>query len=171
MDRDTELTAYLLRYMHDNHYFRNMEEMAEVFDVSKRHLQRLINHPDTLKGGSIALSKILQYFGKHSIPFDPVLIRFVSDTIRRDETQMTKLDKPYLRMLLPMPENLTEEGMEAYEYCKEFIGRTSSYICPDCSAWCNPWDGTDKLQSQHCFVAQLARSMLQSISISFTKRT
>ena len=42
MNRDTELTAHLLQYMHDNHYFKNMEEMAEAFGISKRHLQRLI---------------------------------------------------------------------------------------------------------------------------------
>lgn len=67
MDRDTELTAYLLRYLHDNHYFKSMEEMAEKFDISKRHVQRLVNDAESLKGGSIALSKILQYFGLHNI--------------------------------------------------------------------------------------------------------
>lgn len=171
MDRDTELTAYLLRYLHDNHYFRNMEEMAEAFDISKRQIQRLINKADSLKGGSIALSKILQYFGLHHIPFDPVLIDFIGNTVRQNEGQSIQLEKPYLRLHIPLPENLTDEGITAYKYCKDFIGLTSSYICPDCNAWCNPWDGTAKLQSQHCFIAQLADSLLQSVAASYTKRT
>ena len=171
MDRDTELTAYLLRYLYDNHYFNTMEEMADALEVSKRHIQRLINDTASLKGGSIALSKILQYFGNHHIPFDPVLIEFISNTIRHTDTEKSQLPKPYLRLSLPMPENLTEEGMSAYEYCKVFVGFTSSYICPDCSAWCNPWDGTAKLQSQHCFIAQLAEALLQFVAASYTKRT
>lgn len=171
MDRDTELTAYLLRYLHDNHYFRNMEEMSEALGISKRQIQRLINDTQSLKGGSIALSKILQYFGLHHIPFDPVLIQFIGDTIRKGDVQDTRLDKPYLRLYIPLPENLSEDGVSAYEYSKEFVGFVSSYICPDCSAWCNPWDGTAKLQSQHCFIAQLADSLLQSVAASYTKRT
>lgn len=51
MDRDTELTAYLLRYLYDNHYFDTMEEMAVALDISKRQIQRLINNVDSLKGG------------------------------------------------------------------------------------------------------------------------
>lgn len=171
MDRDTELTAYLLRYLHDNHYFRNMEEMSETFGISKRQIQRLINDTQSLKGGSIALSKILQYFGLHHIPFDPVLIQFIGGTIRQENIQNNQLDKPYLRLCIPLPENLSDNGVNAYEYCKEFVGFVSSYICPDCSAWCNPWDGTAKLQNQHCFIAQLADSLLQSVAASHTKRT
>ena len=171
MNRDTELTAHLLQYMHDNHYFKNMEEMAEAFGISKRHLQRLINDADNLKGGNIALSKILQYFGRHNIPFDPVLIEFIGNTARQSVTDSIRPEKPYMRLYLPKPENLTEEGIGAYEYCREFIGLVSSYICPDCRAWCNPWDGADKLQVQDCSVAQLANSLLQSVAASYTKRT
>lgn len=171
MDRDTELIAYLLMYLYDNHYFKTMEEMAAVLDVSKRQIQRLINDTHSHKGGSIALSKVLQYFGQHHIPFDPVLIEFIGNTIRRNDTQAIHLEKPYLRLNIPMPDSLTEEGIAAYEYCKEFVGLTSSYICPDCRAWCNPWDGTEKLQNQHCFVAQLANALLQSIASTNNQRT
>lgn len=171
MDRDTELTAYLLRYLHDNHYFKSMEEMAEKFDISKRHVQRLVNDAESLKGGSIALSKILQYFGLHNIPFEPILLEFVSKTVRRNEASEIQLEKPYLRIKLPQPNDLTAEGLAAYEYCKEFVGIVSSYICPDCRAWCNPWDGTEKVKGQHCFIAQLTNVMLQSVVESYSKRT
>ena len=171
MDRDTELTAYLLRYLYDNHYFDTMEEMAVALDISKRQIQRLLNNVDSLKGGSIALSKILQYFGQHHIPFDPVLIKFFDDTICCNNVQTVQLKKPYLRLSIPIPENLTAEGVAAYEYYREFVSLTSSCICPNCVAWCNPWDGTAKLQNQHCFIAQLANSLLQSVAASYTKRT
>ena len=171
MDRDTELTAYLLRYLHDNQYFKTMEEMAVTFDISKRHIQRLVNDTDNLKGGSIALSKILQYFGKHKIPFDPVLIKFIGDTVKQEEMKRIQLEKPYMRLYIPMPENLTEQGVCAYEYCREFVGLASSYICPACRGWCHPWDGNAKLHAQNCFIAQLTESLLESIVSLYTKRT
>lgn len=171
MDRDTELIAYLLHYLHDNHYFRSIEEIAAVFDISKRQIQRLINDTESRKGGSIALSKILQYFGLHHIPFDPVLTEFIGATIRQSDMQEIRTEKPYLRLHLPLPEGLTDEGISAYEYCKEFVGLASAYICPSCRAWCNPWDGTDKLKNQHCFVAQLASALLQSIASTYSQRT
>lgn len=169
MNRDTELTAFLLRYLHDNKYFRSMEEMANEFDISRRHVQRLINSADTLKGGSIALSKILQYFGLHRIPFDPILIQFIGDAVRRDEDRMIRLEKPYLRLCLPRPDNLTEEGTSAYEYCREFVGLASSYVCPDCREWCDPWDGTEKMHGRQCFIAQLSRTLLKSVADAYTE--
>ena len=62
MDRDTELTAYLLRYLCDSPHFKSVEQMAETLGISKRQVQRLLNNPEAQKGGSIALSRILQYF-------------------------------------------------------------------------------------------------------------
>lgn len=171
MDRDTELTAYLLRYLHENHYFKNMEEMANTFCISKRQIQRLINDTENLKGGSIALSKILQYFGHHNIPFDPILLEFVQTTVRRNEIHAIQMEKPYMRLNIERPENLTIEGIAAYEYCREFVGSFSAYICPDCRAWCNPWDGVEKLSGQHCIVAQISRVLIESISTLYTIRT
>jgi len=164
MERDTELTAFLLRYLHDNHYFRSIEEMAEVLDISKRQLQRLLNSTDSLKGGSIVLSKVLQYFSLHHIPLDPILEAFMEKERQKYAGKEIQLDKPYQRIYLPIPSGTNDEQMEAYEYCKECIGIISSYICPSCTAWCNPWDGTDKLQGQHCFIARLARTLLQSVA-------
>jgi len=171
MSGDTELTAYLLRYLHNNHYFQTLEDMADAFGISKRQIQRLINSADSLKGGSIALNKILQYFGRHHIPFDPVLIEFISNTARHDEIVSIQPEKPYMRMNLPLPENLTEEGVAAYEYCRNFIGLVSSYLCPDCRSWCNPWDGASKIREQQCILAQLADTMLLTVATTYTKRT
>ena len=170
MSSDTELTAYLLRYLHDNHYFQTMEEMAEAFGISKRQIQRLVNNADMLKGGSIALNKILQYFGRHHIPFDPVLIEFVSNTARRDEIEKLQLEKPYMRINLPFTEDLTEEGVAAYEYCRKYIGLVSSFLCTDCQSWCNPWDGIVKIQDQQCMLSQLAEAMLQTVATTYAKR-
>ncbi len=165
MDKDTELTAYLLRYLYDNSFFKTKDEMARAFGISKRQIQRLVNDHDSSKGGSIALSKILTYFGERGIPFDTVLSVYLGKSMQIESVPQ----KAYTKLYLSKPEGLSVEGEHAFDYSREFICLLSMYICPNCLHWCNPWDGRDKLQYQKCFVAQTAKALEQSIVVNFTQ--
>lgn len=77
MDKDIELTSYLLRYLLKEGYFESKREMAETLDVTKRILQRLMNEPEKLKRGSESLGKVLCYFAIHYIPLDDVLAEYI----------------------------------------------------------------------------------------------
>lgn len=170
MGKDAELTAYLLRYLLDSKYFKSMEEIANTFDISKRQVQRLVNETDSLKGGSIVLSKILQYFGYRKIPFDPVLIDFIGNHARNTEEAFAQQGKSYLRFYIPMPEGLPVEKKAAFAYYTEFVGLISSYVCPECNTWCDPWDGSSKLDNRQCFITQLAKELLLTVdSTNFKK--
>ena len=161
MDRDTELTVYLLRYLLENRYFRSKEEMAETFDVSKRQIQRLMNVPERTKGGTIALSKILNYFGTRRIPLDPVLSGYMG--ISAQNTVILEHIPAYLHIHLHCSTELDEAGHDALQYSCQFIGVLSRYICPYCQTWCNPWSDTASLENRTCLVAQTARALIASI--------
>jgi len=165
VDKDTDLTTYLLRYLYDNSFFKTKDEMARAFGVSKRQIQRLINDHESSKGGSIALSKILNYFGARDIPFDTVLSAYLGKSMQMEPVPK----KAYTKLHITMPDGLSTEGEQAFNYCREFICLLSMYICPNCLHWCNPWDGRDKLKYQKCFVAQTAKALEQSIMASYTK--
>ena len=167
MDRDAELTAYLLRYLHENAYFKTVSEMADFFGVSTRQLQRLMHSPEQCKGGTIALSKILSYFGSRKIPFDPVLAEFFG---QRHQEGITE-GKAYTRLNIAMPDGLSDAGRESFEYCRSFIQLLSLYVCPNCPHWCEPWDGQEKLSYRSCFVAQTMKALIQSIMTAETQRT
>ena len=166
MDRDTELIAYLLRYLYKNHFFNSKKEMAQIFGVSKRQVQRLMNTPEKSKGGSIVLSKILNYFGANNIPIDPVLSGFLGDS----QGINVSVDKAYERIHIVVNDMLTAEGEKAVSYCRNFIGVLSRCICPECTSWCNPWDGEDKLSSRNCFIAQTAKTLIKSIIEKHSQR-
>lgn len=164
MGTDAELIAYLLRYLHENAYFKTFSEMADYFGVSTRQLQRLMHSPERCKGGTIALSKILSYFGSRNIPFDSVLAEFFG---RRYQERAFE-GKAYTRLYIAMPDGLSDAGRESFEYCRSFIQLLSLHVCPSCPHWCEPWDGQEKLSYRSCFVAQTTKALLQSIE---TQRT
>ena len=164
MDRDAELIAYLIRYLHENACFKTFSEMATFFGISTRQLRFLMNEPHRCKGGTIALSKILGYFGSRNIPFDPVLVGFFG----RRHQERTSGGKAYTRLYIVMPDGLSDAGRESFEYCRSFIQLLSLHVCPSCPHWCEPWDGQEKLSYRSCFVAQTAKALLQSIE---TQRT
>lgn len=169
MDRDTELTVYLLRYLLENRFFHSKEEMAEIFDVSKRQIQRLMNAHGKTKGGTIALNKIVNYFGLHQIPFDPVLARYLGfDT---NQALKNKVLPAYQRIQLHCSGLLDTAGVEAINYCCNFIGMISRYICPSCIAWCDPWSATTQIEQRSCLVAWTAKTLIESIELEYTKRT
>lgn len=165
MDKDTELTAYLLRYLYDNRFFKTKDEMARAFGVSKRQIQRLVNNHESSKGGSIALSKILNYFGAHEIPFDTILSVYLGKSVQIEHVPK----KAYTQLYITMPEGLSTEGEHVFNYCRDFLCLLSMYICPNCMHWCNPWDGRDKLKYQTCFVAQTAKALVRSIEVNYTQ--
>ena len=165
MDKDTELTAFLLRYLFENGYFKTKDEMARAFGISKRQLQRLINAPESSKGGSIALSKILNYFGVREIPFDSVLATYLGKNMRI--TPVT--EKAYMRLHISMPVGLSMEGEQAFTYCRDFLCLLSLYVCPNCPYWCDPWDGREKLRHRNCFVAQTEKAMEESIVANYAQ--
>lgn len=167
MDRDAELTAYLLRYLHKNAYFKTFSEMATFFGISTRQLRLLMNNPERCKGGTIALSKVLSYFGSRRIPFDPVLIGFFGP--KQQNTAME--GKAYTRLNIAMPDGLSDGGRESFEYCRGFVQLLSLHVCPSCPHWCDPWDGQEKLSYRSCFVAQTAKALTQAIMITETQRT
>ena len=167
MGTDAELIAYLLRYLHENAYFKTFSEMADFFGVSTRQLQRLMHSPEQCKGGTIALSKILSYFGTRNIPFDPVLAGFFG----RQHQERALEGKAYTRLNIAMPDGLSDAGRESFDYCRSFIQLLSLHVCPSCSHWCEPWDGQEKLSYHSCFVAQTAKALIHSIMISETQRT
>lgn len=96
MGRDTELSAYLLRHLLEAHFFHSKEEMAQSFGVSKRQMQRIMNTSSRMKGGTITLSKVLNYFGVHQIPFDPVLMQYLKLT--PSELPSTGIYPAYMQM-------------------------------------------------------------------------
>lgn len=167
MDRDAELTAYLLHHLHENAYFETLSEMATFFGISTRHLRLLMNNPERCKGGTIALSKVLNYFGSRRIPFDPVLIGFFEPKQQNTATE----GKAYTRLNIAMPDGLSDAGRESFKYCRSFIQLLSLRVCPNCSHWCEPWDGREKLSYRSCFVAQTAKALTQAIMITETQRT
>lgn len=167
MDRDAELTAYLLRYLHENAYFKTFSEMADFFGVSIRQLQRLMHSPEQCKGGTIALGKILSYFGSRRISFDPVLTGFFG----QKGENMAVEGSAYTRLNVAMPEGLSDAGKESFEYCRSFVQLLSLHMCPSCPHWCEPWDGQEKLSYRSCFVAQTAKALIHSIMITETQRT
>lgn len=169
MDRDTELTAYLLRYLCDSPHFKSVEQMAETLGISKRQVQRLLNNPEAQKGGSIALSRILQYFALHQIPFDPVLRAFADTANEKGRKNEMHKHEPAARVAIPAYQGISASGMKAYEYYREFIGILSIYICPSCHSWCNPWDGSEKLKAKHCFLAEVTKELMHSIENTYEK--
>lgn len=167
MDRDAELTAYLLRYLYENAFFKTHREMADYFGMSTRQLQRLMNEAERCKGGTIALSKILSYFGSRKIPFDPILAEFFG----QGQLEESAAEKAYMRLSIAMPDGLSSDGRLSFEYCQRFISLLSMHICPSCICWYEPWDGQEKLSHQNCFVAQTAKALEQFILDSETQRT
>lgn len=167
MNRDTELTVFLLKYLLDAHVFHSKEEMAQVFGISKRQIQRVMNNPERLKGGSIALSKILNYFGIHGISFDPVLMQYL-ELPTSSPAQGKGI--AYKQISFLNEELISPEGLEALGYCREFIGLMSSYACPRCKTWCNPWNAETSLSLQSCIVAQTAKALLHSIEQEYTEK-
>ncbi len=161
MDKDTELTVYLLRYLLENRIIRSKSEIANELGVSKRQIQRIMNDPEGSKGSTIALSKILRYFGLHRIPFEPVLLQYLEMPMT---SGVSDNDAPaYMQIRLPVINGLGIDGAEAYEYSHQFVGLMSSFLCPHCRTWCNPWAGDESVLHHSCLVAHTARSLLASI--------
>ena len=75
----------------------------------------------------------------------------------------------YTRLTLPMPEHLTAEGAEVFASMLRFLQRASAHICPNCMAWCNPWDGTARFAEGSCYLARMARCICREVASLYTE--
>ena len=75
----------------------------------------------------------------------------------------------YTRLTLPMPEHLTAEGAEVFASMLRFLQRASAHICPNCMAWCNPWDGTARFAEGSCYLARMARCICREVVSLYTE--
>lgn len=165
MDKDVELTSFLLRHLRDNGYFKSKQAMATEFEMSKRILQRLMNTPEQLKGGSLALGKVLHYFGEHAIPLDDILMKyFASSTQSSDLPHSETTDVPaYMNITLSLPQESTHAADPTFAYCQHFISLLSQYICPTCTHWCDPWENGNDLTKQECMVGHTAKRVMETL--------
>ena len=169
------LGVHLLNYLIEQHCFASKKEISSVLGISKRQLQRLMNAPEKTKGGTIALSKILCYFGRHNIPFDPVLAEILNVASPSNEQisaaySDAKGGEAYTHLRLPLIQGLTGEGEDAYKYCEDFIRLLSRCLCPSCNIWCNPWDGQEVLLSRPCLVMKTAHSLAGVLQSAYTPK-
>lgn len=162
MDKDIELTSYLLRYLLKEGYFESKREMAETLDVTKRILQRLMNEPEKLKRGSESLGKVLCYFAIHHIPLDDVLAEYMSTDVPTVKTE--QLHEAYRRLKLSEPEMLTSEEKDIFLYGCDYLCTLSQYICPTCEKWCNPWSKAPQIEKQNCMIGRLSKRLQDAIS-------
>lgn len=173
MDKDLELTAHLLCYLYDHHFFESKADMARTLDISKRQLQRLMNAAEIHKGGSVVLGNVLCYFGRHNIDFDSILLEYLDLSPRPNgrpaaNDAVFDEEKAYRRFYMPEPLSLTGEGKAAFMYCLTFMQLLSRYICPGCVQWCNPWDGKNHLRQENCFVMHVARALLHMVVTEYS---
>lgn len=159
MGKDIELTSYLLHYLHDSGYFKSKREIVETFDMTKRLLQRLMNTPEKSKAGSIALGKVLCYFGNHHIPLEKVLEDFLDSST--EATSVIRNTAAYQRLALPQSEPLHKEKADNLAYYQQFLQLLSQYLCPSCSMWCEPWNEQTNILSQNCLIGDVARRIME----------
>ncbi len=168
---EKELTSYLLHYLLEN-CFESKADMARRLDMNKRALQRVLNNAEQAKGGTIALDKALCYCARHRIPLDPVLTDFFAhkeDSTSETEESMKYQTKhateaAYTHLALLMPDSLSPEGAEVFRSMLQFIQQASAHICPNCTTWCNPWDGSDKLTGGACYLARMAQYISKDVA-------
>ncbi len=165
MDKDVELTSFLLRHLRDNGYFKSKQAMATEFEMSKRILQRLMNTPEQLKGGSLALGKVLHYFGEHAIPLDDILMKYFSSSTQSPDLPPSETnDTPaYMNITLMSPKKSAHTTDPAFAYCQHFICLLSQYICPTCTHWCDPWENGNDLTKQDCMIGHTAKRITETI--------
>lgn len=161
MEKDVELISYLLRYLHENGYFASKREMAATFNMTKRLIQRLMNEPEKIKGGSMALGKVLCYFSEHHIPLEIILSNYLERDFANKDMPPSGLSA-YQRLNLPKPAHMTIENEAAAAYYHEFLCLLSQYICPSCSKWCEPWNSRSRVIDQNCLIGRVSRRICET---------
>lgn len=174
---EKELTSYLLHYLLEN-CFESKADMARKLDMNKRVLQRILNDAEHAKGGTITLDKALCYCARHGIPLDHVLTNFF--VRKKDSTTETEgsmklqsertTEAAYTHLALLMPDSLSPEGAEVFHSMLQFIQQASAHICPNCTTWCNPWDGSDKLTGGACYLARMAQYISKDVAELYGER-
>lgn len=166
--QENELVQFILQYMLD-HYFRSKADMARRLGLSCRTVQRAFERlqDDTAKGSSIVLNRVLLYCACQQLSLDCMFEDYIH--ARPSERVHISDDKdaevPAYRLLsLSKPTGLTDSGEQAYRYVRSFLQKASTYLCPRCTTWCNPWCHQQWI-SEPCLMAHMANTMINALRI------
>lgn len=155
-----QLTSAILHYLLNNH-FDSGADMARHFDMTERHIQRIIKEGADAKGGTVALDKAICYCAQHHISLDSLMEEFMN--ISPDEDQIMEGQPAYTNLRLECPDGLSAVGIDTYHSMLRFIQKVSAKVCPSCKAWCNPWSGRQIIEEKDCYVGHIAQEIIQSL--------
>lgn len=155
-----QLTSAILRYLLDNH-FDSSADMARHFDMTERHMQRIVKEGADAKGGTIALDKAICYCAQRHISLDTIVEECMASSTK--EAQSMQGQPAYTNLRLACPEHLPPEGVEMYHAMLRFLQKVSAQVCPACRTWCNPWSGKEVIEGKDCYVGQIAQEIVTSL--------
>lgn len=161
-----QLTSAILHHLLDNH-FDSSADMARHFDMTERHMQRIIKDGADAKGGTIALDKAICYCAQHHISLDGIMEEFMHSP--PEDALLMEGQPAYMNLRLECPDGLNTEGMETYRSMLCFIQKVSAKVCPCCKTWCNPWSGRQTIEEKDCYVGHIAQEIVRSLSEFYSK--
>lgn len=164
---DRRVTAFLLRYLLE-HRFESKADMARQLDIQPRTLEKVFENLDRAKAGSVAFDKAIYYCAKNHISLDNILGNFMShfDDVHPDVASGMEA---FRRLSLSEIEGLSKEGREIYASMLDFLQTASTYICPSCKTWCDPWNGNVYVEQLNCCIGHMAQEIIRDISELYTK--
>lgn len=174
---EKELIRFFLQYLL-THHFESKADMARQLDVNSRTIQRTFEMLDNdhAKGGSIVVDKALWFCAQHQFSLDDLFSSYyqaqnpqgkeIIDMIHQEESNRPAYSQLTLAKLL----GLTEKGEQAYQNALAFVQKASTYLCPHCASWCEPWNTNSNETTQTCLIGHMASVLLADVQNLHTQK-
>ena len=165
---ERSIMEHVLKYLLE-HEFPSKAEMARQLGIQQRTMERTFQNLEASKASRIALNRSLEYCALHRISLDAILERFAEEFEEKREADMAD-KQAFQRLILDMPENLSEEGKEVFHSMNRFLQQASAQMCPYCETWCNPWDGKRSAEDFSCCIGFMAREIVKDTAEFYTEK-
>lgn len=164
---DRQITAGVLRYLLE-HKFESRAEMARRLDILPRTLDRVFEKLEVAKGGTVVFNKAISYCAQNHISLDLILTSIMDD-LEGSDTVKNIDSRAFEHLNLSKPERLTADGEDIFMSMLHFLRQASTYVCPNCRTWCNPWDGKWHVENMDCYIGHMAREIVKDVSEFYTQ--
>lgn len=160
---EKELHRYLLTYLIEQRGM-SLNEMASQISVSRRNLQRVINGKSSAAESNSTLGQTLMYFVENKIPLEKPFADFIISYGAEHRRLATAYCADLKRdQWLPVPQNVTAEGVSAFNTFISFLDVISQYICSRCTYKCVPTENTYRLLTAPCSLSNIAAIVSKEI--------